>query len=173
MRNSGKFIERRDGLRVRFSIGAKLITIISIIVLVSLGSITALVSWLVREDLKVSAEENNFEVNRRAAAETEQTLEKMRLLSLVFSRAAALAKNGDEIQEEADYFFTQNPQIAALFYVTAPSSAWTNKVFANGRFFLSHGIDTEIADALLANSKKMQEDAAMGQTILINPPPPP
>jgi hypothetical protein len=34
-----------------FSIGVKLVTIVTLIVLVSLGSITALVSWLVRQDL--------------------------------------------------------------------------------------------------------------------------
>jgi len=84
-----KNIERRGGMTVRFSIGAKLIIIISIIVLISLGSITALVSWLVREDLKLSAEENNFEVNRHASTETEQTLERMRLLSLMFTRTVA------------------------------------------------------------------------------------
>ena len=168
MSNTGKFKERRGGVRVRFSIGAKLIVIISIIVLFSLGSITALVSWLVREDLRISAEDNNFEVNRRAAAETEQTLEKMRQLSLAFSRTAALAERADLIQEEADYFFAHNPQIAALFYTTTPPSAWTNRVFVNGRFFLSRGIDTKLADAYLLNSKKMQENSAMGQTILVN-----
>ena len=162
------FKDRRNSVRVRFSIGAKLIIIISIIVLISLGSITALVSWLVREDLTISAEENNFEVNRRAAAETEQTLEKMRLLSLSFSRTAALARRIDTIKEEADYFFTQNPQIAALFYITASSSMWTNRVFTNGRFFLSQGIDTKLADSYMADSKKMQENSAMGQTILVN-----
>jgi len=47
--------ERRNQQdKVRFSIGTKLITIISIIVIVSLGSITALVSWMVREDLKIA-----------------------------------------------------------------------------------------------------------------------
>jgi len=168
MSESNNFIERRKSPRVRFSIGAKLITIISIIVLISLGSITALVSWLVREDLTISAEENNFEVNRRASAETEQTLEKTRLLSLSFSRAAALAKNTDTVREEADYFFNQNPQIAALFYKTASSSTWTNRVFVNGQFFLSQGIDTGLADAYFANSGKMLENAAMGQTILVN-----
>ncbi|GBU28179.1 adenylate cyclase [Treponema sp. R8-4-B8] len=168
MNKDKKIIERRKGFRVRFPIGAKLITIISIIVLVSLGSITALVSWLVREDLKVSAEENNFEVNRRAAAETEQTLEKMRLLSLAFYRAAALAKRGEALQEEADYFFAQNPQIAAIFYASAEPAAWTNRVFANGQFFLSRGIDTKLADDFRASSVKMLENAALGQTVLIN-----
>jgi len=166
-----KFKERRGSFRVRFSIGAKLITIISIIVLISLGSITALVSWLVREDLKLSAEENNFEINRRAAAEAEQTLEKMRLLSLIFTRtAAALGERGSAIQEEADYFFAQNPQIAALFYTSAgrSSAAWMNRVFVNERFFLTRGIETSLAETYRVNSVKTLENAAMGQTALLN-----
>jgi len=160
--------EKQGGIRVRFSIGAKLITIISIIVLVSLGSITALVSWLVREDLKLSAEENNFEVNRRAAAEAEQTFEKTRLLSLTFSRTAALAAGGGALQGEVDSFFTQNPQIAALFYTSRPPAAWTNRVFANERFFLSRGIEASLTDTYRINNARTLENAAMGQTTLLN-----
>jgi len=175
--NSYKFKERRADSTVHFSIGTKLITIISIIVLVSLGSITALVSWLVHGDLKVSAEENNFEVNRRVAAETEQILEKTRMLSLSFSRtAAALAErsgapggaHGDLIQEEANYFFSQNQQIAALFYTTASSAEWSGRVYVNERFFLTRGIDASLADTFRDNSVKMRDNAGMGQTILVN-----
>jgi len=57
--------------KIRFSIGAKLVTIVTLIVLVSLGSITALESWLMRQDLRISAEDSNFEANRRSAAEAE------------------------------------------------------------------------------------------------------
>ena len=64
--------------KIRFSIGAKLITIISIIILVSLGAITALVSWLVHGDLRIAAEENNFETNRRSALEAETILAHVR-----------------------------------------------------------------------------------------------
>jgi len=166
--NGRKFKERRSGVTVRFSIGTKLITIISIIVLVSLGSITALVSWLVHGDLKVSAEENNFEVNRRAAAEAEQTLEKTRLLAMTFSRTAVLVKNADIIQKEAYSFFTQNPQIAAFFYTTAADASLSNMVFINERFFLTRGIDTKLAEAFRVNSVKERENAEMGQTILSN-----
>jgi len=161
--NNRKFKERRGSSTVRFSIGAKLITIISIIVLFSLGSITALVSWLVREDLKISAEDNNFEVNRRASAETEQFLEKMRLLSLLFSRTVVFAESGGLINEEANYFFTQNPQIAALFY-----TGDQDRVFINERFFLTRGIDTMLADGFRYNTEKTRDNARMGQTILIN-----
>jgi len=166
--NSNKFKERRSGSTIRFSIGTKLITIISIIVLVSLGSITALVSWLVHGDLKVSAEENNFEANRRASAETEQILEKMRLLSLAFSRTAVLAEHGGTLREETDYFFSQNPQIAALFYTAGGASARKDKVFVNERFFLTRGIDATLADTFRDNTVKMRENAEMGQTILVN-----
>jgi len=118
-------------------------------VLVSLGSITAFVSWLVREDLKLSAEENNYEVNRHASAETEKILEKTRLLSLIFTRTVAAYggatnnKSAGVIQEEADYFFSQNPQIAALFFTTRQSgarqsSALTNRTFVNERFKCSN-----------------------------------
>ncbi|MDR2942266.1 MAG: HAMP domain-containing protein [Treponema sp.] len=171
MSKNNKFVERRKSLKVRFSIGAKLITIISIIVLLSLGSITALVSWLVREDLKLSAEENNFEVNRRASAEAEQTLEKMRLLSLMFSRtASALGDRSNAIQAEAGIFFSQNPQIAAVFYISAgrSSAAWTGRAFVNDNFFLSHGIEAPLVETYRVNSKKMLENAAMGQTLLVN-----
>jgi len=193
MSKESKVKERRRGTAVRFSIGAKLITIISIIVLVSLGSITALVSWLVREDLKLQAEENNFEVNRRASAETEQTLEKMRLLSLSFARTAALgeaASAGTNIQrnargsargavsntnnvnavlqKEANYFFAQNPQIAALFYSSTSQAAWTDRVFANDSFFVSHGIEASLADAFKNGNTNLLENAAIGQTTLVN-----
>jgi len=162
--NNKKFKERRRDSSVRFSIGTKLITIISIIVLVSLGSITALVSWLVHGDLKVSAEENNFEVNRRASAETEQILEKMRLLSLTFSRTAALAERGGALRKEVDYFFSQNQQIAALFYTVSRKKM----IFVNEHFFLTKGIDIKLADAFRDNNATMLENARLGQTILVN-----
>jgi len=65
---------RRSIDKIRFSIGAKLAVIISIIVIISLGSITVMVSWLGRTDLQITAEENNFEINRRTAMEEEAAL---------------------------------------------------------------------------------------------------
>jgi adenylate cyclase len=107
--------EKNTGtLKVRFSIGAKLIMIISIIVLISLGSITALVSWLVSQDLQVAAEENNFEINRRSAADAESTFEKMRSDSMILLRAVnGLGADTALAAEMEDFFFAQNQQIAA------------------------------------------------------------
>jgi len=44
----------------------------------------------------------------------------------------------------------------------------TDGVLVNDRFFLSSGIDANLVDTFLDNSKKTLENAAMGQTILIN-----
>ncbi|MDR0495515.1 MAG: HAMP domain-containing protein [Treponema sp.] len=166
-----KFKERRGGVKVRFSIGAKLILIISLIILVSLGSITALVSWLVREDLKINAEDNNFEVNRRTAVETEQTLENMRKFSLMFTRAAAaLPESGSQLKNEAEFFFAQNPQIAALFFTGAgrASTGRAERILLNERFFISRGISTSLAETFRGANQKAMQNAQAGQTALIN-----
>lgn len=63
----------REG-KVRFPIAAKLVLIISILVLISLGTITALVTFYVSEDVRITAEENNRTVNTRSATAAEAEL---------------------------------------------------------------------------------------------------
>ena len=109
--------KRKPGKTAFFSIGAKLVIIISIIVLLSLGSITALVSWLVREDLRILAEENNFEMNRRSAMEAEYIIGKMHTDSLVLIKTLnAVGPQSDIAQEIIEFFFDQNAQVAALLF---------------------------------------------------------
>ena len=62
---------KRKKKYVKFPISAKLIGIISTIVILSLGSITFLVSHFVSADTKLSAEENNFTINNRTANDCE------------------------------------------------------------------------------------------------------
>jgi len=119
----GKKYKRRATDRIRFSIGAKLIIIISFIVVISLGSITALVSWLVQQDLQVSAEENNFELNRRSAMEAETALINTRSGSrILIQTITAMGRQASAfqaaiIEETTNFFFTENPQIAAVFFI--------------------------------------------------------
>jgi len=91
------------------SIGAKLVTIITLIVLVSLGSITALVSWLVRQDLQITAEDNNFEANRQASAEAENTLARMRSYAMILAHTVdSLGTQGampDLARDNTAFFF--------------------------------------------------------------------
>jgi len=149
-----------------FSIGAKLVIIISFLVLISLGSITALVSWLVREDLRVAAEENNFETNRRSSMEAEVILAKMRSDSLILIRTlVAVGTQSALARDTADYFFEQNPRIAALFFSIAGQA---DELLVNERFFFSREIDPSLADSYREMRQAAMRRAALGDTVILN-----
>ena len=159
--------------KVRFSIGTKLITIISIIVIFSLGSITALVSWMVREDLKIAAEENNFEANRRAAEEAEEILANMRAASgqlmytinaLSAQRASPLTIQDSALQSAADFFFAQNPRAAAFTYTLKGA----RNVLVNKDYFSSGDIDQSLAETYFNDNEIFLSRAAQGETALLN-----
>jgi adenylate cyclase len=159
--------------KVRFSIGTKLITIISIIVVLSLGSITALVSWMVREDLKIAAEENNFESNRRAAEEAEEILSNMRAASgqLMYTinaisaqRTSPLTAQDSALQAAADFFFAQNPRAAAFVYTLKG----VHNVLVNKNYFSSRDIDQSLADTYFNDNENFLQRAVQGETTLLN-----
>ena len=150
-------------ISVKFSIGAKLIIIISIIVLLSLGSITTLVSWLVREDLKIQAEDNNFEVNRRSAIEAENTLTNLHSNSLILIQAANAL--GDSAGKTVELFFEYNPQVAFLLFAVPGKE---DELHVNRRFFLSRGIDQTLAESFSENHRALQRRVISGEKLLMN-----
>jgi len=162
----GKEHKRRELDKIRFSIGAKLITIISIIVLVSLGSITALVSWLVHTDLRITAEENNFEMNRRSAMEAQTLLVNMRAASRVLLQTiTALSSQSLAINQSAEFFFTENPQIAAVFFIVPGGQ---EQIFLNGRFFASRNINEDQVTSFFSNQRDVISRVVRGETVLQN-----
>ena len=153
--------------KIRFSIGTKLIIIISCLVIISLGSITALVSWMVREDLRIAAEENNFEANRRAAAETEDTLTSKRAASAqLIHTINILGAESAGAREAAEFFFANNPRIAALVY-TSPHIP-TPHILTNSQFFLSRNIDPTLAEVYFNENQNSLLRAAAGERALLN-----
>ena len=159
--------QRRRAIdKIRFSIGAKLITIISFIVIVSLGSITALVSWLVQGDLRVSAEENNFEANRRSAMEAETALINVRSNSRILMQTiTAMGAQSAVARESMDFFFMENSQIAALFFIIPGRP---EMLLVNNRFFASHEIEEKLANSYFTNQKGALARAVKGETVLLN-----
>ena len=150
---------------IRFSIGAKLVTIITILVLVSLGTITLLVSYLVREDLQVTAEENNFEVNRRTASEAEYTLSNVHANCIVLMRIIFAAGIDSDIAKlAADSFFERNPQIAAL-QLPVPGS---NKMLVNQKFFTDNEIDDSLVYSFYEMNGEALERASRGEQVFLN-----
>jgi len=147
-----------------FSIGFKLVSIVTLIVIVSLGSITALVSWLVRQDLQIAAEENNFETNRRSSLEAEDTLSKMRNDALNFIHTVNLLEKRELALSSSNYFFLQNPRITAIFY----SHRNEKKLFLNEDYYFKHDIDDTLVLSFAEKNKAFLQEADEGKTIVIN-----
>ena len=150
-----------------FTIGFKLVVIVSLIVLVSLGSITILVSWLGRQDLQVAAEANNFDANRRSAAEAEETLSKMRSDALILINTVSTA--GDLAQDNTNFFFRHNPRIAAVLH-SSPVQPYYNgaELLVNEQFFLSRDIDLSLADSFTEKHRITLALAAAGEATVLN-----
>ncbi|MDR0487301.1 MAG: adenylate/guanylate cyclase domain-containing protein [Treponema sp.] len=83
----------------------------------------------------------------------------------MFIRSAASLPESGVLQKEADFFFTQNPQIAALFFASAGQK---ERVLVNERFFLSRGIMAALADSYHGANQKAMQNAAAGQTSIFN-----
>jgi len=147
-----------------FSIGFKLVSIVTLIVIISLGSITALVSWLVRQDLQISAEDANFETNRRSASEAEETLAKMRSDTLIFTHTISLLDDDNHRYNSSEYFFKQNQRIAAVSF----SASGEDFLFTNEHFFITHDINSALVRFFLENQTATLRRAGAGETTVIN-----
>jgi len=158
--------KRRALDKIKFPIGAKLIIIISFIVIVSLGSITALVSWLVQADVKITAEENNFETNRRSAIEAETLLVNTRANSRVLIQSiSALGSQTSAVNGMADFFWKENPQIAAVFFILPGKN---ERLLINRQFFTSRQIDETFVSTFFDEHRTALGRAVRGETLLQN-----
>ena len=151
-------------IKVKFSIGAKLILIIGFLIIMSLGSITLLVSWMVRDDLKITAEDNNFEVNRRSAMQAESVLTGMKINSLMLMQTMDVLSNA-EARKTLDMFFESNPDLAFLFF-TVPGKK--SVLYINRRFFASKEADLNMAEKFASQYNNALRRAASGETLLLN-----
>lgn len=114
---------------LRTSIGVKLVAIISLIIIISMGTITALVSYFVTADTRINAEENNLTINKRASADC-----KYRLESVMNASALLFEMGSGNKSDLTKSFFDRNMDIAAVVFFEQ------NKEIINSRFFLQNGI---------------------------------
>jgi adenylate cyclase len=164
--NMGSKRKKRKLDKIRFSIGAKLITIISIIVIISLGSITVLVSLLVRSDLRKTAEANNLETNRRSAIEADtlltNTLSNSRMLIQTIN---ALGSQTSAVKETTDFFWAENPKIAAVFFVIPGRQ---ERLLINTQFFDSRQLGEDTASTYIESQRAALGRSIRGDTVLQN-----
>jgi adenylate cyclase len=158
--------KRRALDKIKFPISAKLIIIISLIVIVSLGSITALASKLISDDLQVLAEEKNFETNNHSVKEAETLLENTQSNSRILIQSiSALGSQTAAVKEMTDFFWIENPQIAAIFFVV---SGKQERLLINRQFFSSRQIDETLVTSFFDTQRPALGRAVRGETVLYN-----
>jgi adenylate cyclase len=159
------------GGKVRFPISVKLVMIISLISLVSLGAITALVSYMITQDVRLTAEENNFNINRRSAAEAEEILTGVRSgAAVLLNTIEALGNQGlspgsaeDLARSAASFFFDEHSDTAAVV-----SFGSSSVVLMNERFFLSNGIEAVLLEQFFSGEQDAIRRAAGGEVSIRN-----
>jgi len=136
--------------RVLFPIGAKLVIIISILLLVSLGAVTLIVSVLSSQDVQRTAEDNNYTVNRRAGSQAEGSFQSVQAAALLYLEMMESSSDSHKSDDGILRFFYSHNQNIALMAVDGIFSGtlngqpvYHNMVLPNERFFQTYNIDMD------------------------------
>ncbi|MDR2521948.1 MAG: hypothetical protein LBC72_05295, partial [Spirochaetaceae bacterium] len=145
-------------LKIRHSITQKLVSIIAVLLTVSISAITGMVSVLVSADVGLTAEDNNFSINKRTAASTQIILSNIRSAARIFLINA---------RENADstFFFTENADIACVGITDGRN---TPVIFRNEPFFLAHDLHENIIQNYLLESGDALDRAWAGESLMLN-----
>ena len=122
--------------RIMFPIGAKLIIIISILLLVSLGAVIMMVSMLSTQEVQKTAETNNFTVNQRAASQAAGSFKSIQTAVLLYL----------DMREKFPSELILNDNIAAI----GVKSDTKIDYILNQQFFNSKNIETGEVEKYLA-----------------------
>ncbi len=148
--------------RVRYPIALKLIVIITVIVALALGATTAVVSWNVSQDTRVTAEESNLALNSRTASAAENELSTIRanvflLLDLINSAGSQSA-----LANQATTFFFERNQTTAAIVLRNMSTGKDDRFYVNRRFFTSNEIDSSLVNDFMDVNAGYLERATKG-----------
>jgi adenylate cyclase len=155
--------------KVKFPIGVKLSLIVSLLLALALSVITVLVSYLVSSDVRLTAENNNWTINRWSAAASENMLAAFKSRALLLIRnidSLAAGELDDSLEGITGRFYRLNPDIACVAFVghgDGSSGIFINDLFGPARQFSGPGISSwlESEEAVLSR-------AAGGETVLLN-----
>ncbi|MDR2096593.1 MAG: adenylate/guanylate cyclase domain-containing protein [Treponema sp.] len=152
-----------EPVQATFSIRAKLVCIITSILLLSLGLITVLMWFIVRSDIERTAESNNVTINDRASLLAETALETIESNVSVFLYNRSLL-NGEL---PADRFFIENPDIAAVIMRSRGDDSLpeVSVSLINERFFLLHEIHSSLVSVYMSAHESELGDT---RTVLLN-----
>jgi adenylate cyclase len=155
--------KKKTSGRVKYPIGIKLVIITTLLLLISLGAITTLVSVMVSQDLQITAEDNNFTVNMRSSTEAETILQGIRSNALMLMDTLDAARGGSDSvlsRQASAFYFERNQDIAAI--------AVGGRTMVNERFFLSNEIDAGPVAEFMARTIRAANGSSAGETDILN-----
>ncbi|MCG8452571.1 MAG: HAMP domain-containing protein [Spirochaetales bacterium] len=159
-RSQRKRIRNRD-LKIRFPVGAKLIIIVSTIIIVSMTTLTSLAIFFFRQEIEHMVRDTNVSLSRIVGQQAEREI--VRLFdsaNLLFQVGAASRDSGSLV----DDFFAND---RSLVYVGVPG---TGVAFSNRDWFRSNRIADEGAmiNRILSIRDVEIERSKSGETLVFN-----
>ncbi|SIQ65885.1 adenylate cyclase [Alkalispirochaeta americana] len=148
--------------RVPFPLVVKLIGIISLIVVISMGLVTGLATWFYAEDSRIRGEEQNLLLSQILAVQIENELHS--LYSGALSFLDTLREFGGSAAAEnlaGGNYFARNPVVA---YLGVPGE----QALHNRTFLAAWELEKETVGIILEQNATVIERASAGESILIN-----
>ena len=154
--------------KIKFPIGFKLINIITVLVLISLGAVTYIVSYFVGDETKRTAEENNYTLNSRSAVSAESELTTIRSNSFLLLDMLSSAGNSNAIARQATtFFFERNQETAAIILYNVETDR-NDRTLINSRFFLSNELDEGMLNVFQTVNKEEFQRSARGEVFVLS-----
>lgn len=149
--------------KVRHPIGAKLIGIITLIVLIAMGTVTAIVSYFITQDVRINAEENNRTINNSATSDCESRINSgISAARMFIDLLSTSGGTEEEITSLKEMFFERHVEIIALYL---PKS---DRIFCNSPFLISREVDESMVRAYMEQEKKSLSKAGNGAFEILN-----
>lgn len=154
--------------KAKFTIGLKLILIISTLVIISLGAVSFIVTYFSSEETQRSAEESNHTINQQAATTTENELTTIRANSfLLLDMLNAAGTSGALSRQASSFFFERNQNMAAIILYNGETHK-SDRTLINNRFFLSNELETQLVDDFIRQNSTLMERASRGEIFVIS-----
>ncbi|MCQ2600205.1 MAG: adenylate/guanylate cyclase domain-containing protein [Treponema sp.] len=162
-----------ERFRVKYAIGFKLAVIMGVMVVCALGGLTFLVNYIVSQNNRVTAEDNNLTLNTRSASAAENELTTIRsnvfqLLDLV--NVIGSGRSSAVYRQAQSFFFERNSHIGAILLMDKDINFESpyNLRMVNNTFFLSNEIEVSKLNDFITQNKEVIQRSCAGETIALN-----
>ncbi|MDR1895063.1 MAG: adenylate/guanylate cyclase domain-containing protein [Spirochaetales bacterium] len=132
--------------RLSFTLSLKLSLFVSALLIFSLGAVLFSVWFFIRAGVRGTAVADNDSINYRVAEAAETALRQIRS-NVSFLLGGGVPENPSS-PETADYFFSQNPQVAAIVFLDGETGG-SPRTLINRSFADAQGFDVSLIGAFL------------------------